>query len=95
MKEPVSKLYGDGAYDRWHVYGELDQRGIAPVIPPRRDAAIKQHGNCKAKPLARDEAIRHICCKGRSGWKEEVGYHRRSLIETCKSRMEQAFGYSR
>lgn len=92
VKEPVGKLYGDGAYDRWNVYGELDRRDIDPVIPPRRGAVIRQHGNSNAKPLPRDEAIRHIRRRGRDGWKEEVGYHRRSLVETTMWRMKQAFG---
>jgi hypothetical protein len=89
---PIGKLYGDGAYDRWELYDELVKRSITPVIPPRRDASIRQHGNSKAKPLARDEAIRHIRRKGRGGWKREVGYHRRSLVETSMYRLKQTFG---
>lgn len=89
---PVRKFYGDGAYDRWKVHAELEQRGISPVIPPQRGAVIKQHGNVKAKRLARDEAIRRIRRTGRRKWKEEIGYHRRSLVETTMYRLKQAFG---
>ncbi len=92
VDQPIGKLYGDGAYDRWEVYGQLNDRSIDPVIPPQRNAVIKQHGNCTAKPLPRDEAIRRIRRKSRSGWKKEVGYHRRSLVETCMWRMKQSFG---
>lgn len=92
VDEPVGKLYGDGAYDRWKVHELLAEAGISPVIPPQRGASIKQHGNSKAKPLARDEALRRIRRKGRSGWKKEIGYHRRSLVETSMYRLKQAFG---
>ncbi len=65
---------------------------LAAVIPPRKNAKIKQHGNCAAEPLPRDEAIRRIRRTSRGGWKEEVGYHRRSLGEAAMYRIKQAFG---
>jgi hypothetical protein len=70
----------------------LEREAILPVIPPRRSAAIKKHGNCAGKPLPRDEAIRGIRRLGRRQWKEEVGYHRRSLVETSIYRLKQSFG---
>jgi len=88
----VGKFYGDGAYDKWKVYGELAKHKITPVIPPRRNAKIKQHGNSKLPPLPRDEAIRGIRKYGRSGWKKRIGYHRRSLAETAMFRMKTCFG---
>jgi hypothetical protein len=89
---PVKKLYGDGAYDKWKLYDVLDREEIMPVIPPRRGASIRRHGNCAGKPLARDEALRGIRRLGRRRWKQEVGYHRRSLVETSMSRLKRAFG---
>lgn len=89
---PVAKLYGDGAYDRWKLYDELAQEEIQPVIPPRRGAAIRQHGNRAAPPLPRDEALRGMRRHGRKGWKRTSGYHRRSLVETSMFRLKQAFG---
>lgn len=88
----VSKLYGDGAYDKWKVYGGLAEAEIQPVIPPRQGASIRQHGNCAAPRLPRDEAVRGIRRHGRQGWKRASGYHRRSLVETSMSRLKQAFG---
>jgi hypothetical protein len=86
---------GDGAYDKWKVYDTLLERdNIVPIIPPRRDAKIKQHGNRKLPPLARDVAIRGIRKLGRSEWKRQVGYHRRSLAETAMYRMKTIFGAS-
>lgn len=89
---PVNALYGDGAYDQWKVYGELAEREIQPIIPPRRNAKIKQHGNSSQTPLPRDEAIRAIRRSGRKSWKESIGYHRRSLAETAMYRMKCCFG---
>jgi hypothetical protein len=90
----VVEFGGDGAYDKWKVYDTLLEREIAPIIPPRRDAKIKRHGNSKLPPLARDAAIRGIRKLGRSEWKRQVGYHRRSLAETAMYRMKTLFGAS-
>lgn len=89
---PVHAFYGDGAYDQWKVYDTLDEQHIQPVIPPRRNAKVKQHGNSSQTPLARDEAIRSIRRSGRKSWKESIGYHRRSLAETAMHRMKCCFG---
>jgi hypothetical protein len=91
----IGKFSGDGAYDKWKVYDTLLERdGITPIIPPRRDAKITQHGNSKLPPLARDQAIRGVRKFGRSEWKRQVGYHRRSLAETAMCRMKTLFGAS-
>jgi hypothetical protein len=91
-KNRVNKLGGDGAYDKWKVYGTLSKRNIEPIIPPRRDAKIKHHGNSKLATLPRDVAIRSIRKLGRAEWKRRVGYHRRSLAETAMYRMKTLFG---
>lgn len=88
----VNAFYGDGAYDQWKVYETLADQNIQPVIPPRRNAKVKQHGNSSQRPLARDEAIRFIRRSGRKSWKESIGYHRRSLAETAMHRMKCCFG---
>ena len=92
INQPMETFYGDGAYDKWKVYDRLETSNIQAVIPPQHNAKIKQHGNAIAEPLARDEAIRGIRRFGRSGWKKEVGYHRRSLSETAMSRLKCTFG---
>jgi Transposase DDE domain len=92
VKGPVEAFYGDGAYDQWKVYDSLSRREIQPIIPPRRNAKIKQHGNASQIPLPRDEAIRSIREQGRKSWKESIGYHRRSLAETAMHRIKCCFG---
>lgn len=92
VRSRIGKFYGDGAYDQWKVYESLETRGTEPIIPPRRNAKIKQHGNSRLAPLPRDAAIREIRHRGRRAWKERVGYHRRSLSETAMHRMKCCFG---
>jgi hypothetical protein len=95
---PLAQVTADGAYDWSSCYAAVAARPEHPraVFPPRhgrrRRARIKQHGNCDAPALARDEHIRHIRRVGRRRWKQEVGYHRRSLAETFNSRWKRLFG---
>ena len=88
----IGRFYGDGAYDKWKVYETLGSRKIRAIIPPQRNAKIKRHGNSGGRPLSRDVAIRAIRRRGRRRWKEDVGYHRRSLSETAMYRMKCCFG---
>ena len=91
--ESVEQVGGDGAYDKRKVYEDCAARGVRRVvIPPRKDARIWQHGNCAAPPLARDENLRRIRKVGRKRWKQESGYHRRSLVETAMFRFKTIFG---
>jgi Transposase DDE domain len=92
VERPVSGAGADGAYDRRTVYEALDRRGARAVIPPRRDAKIRRHGNRSGPRLARDENLRRIRQVGRKAWKEESGYHRRSLAETAVFRLKTIFG---
>ena len=93
MEEPVAQLSGDGAYDKRKVYQACRERGITRVtIPPRKNARIWQHGNCLAPPLVRDENLRQIRKQGRKSWKQESGYHQRSLAETAMFRFKTLFG---
>ena len=91
IEQPVEKLYADGGYDHWNVYQALAQRQIAPVIALRKNARLRQHGNCATR-LPRDENLRQIRRWGPRGWKRRVGYHRRSLVETAFWRLKRSFG---
>src|SRR3954466_4558444 len=92
VENPVESAAADGAYDRQVVYDALEGRSARAVIPPRRDAKVKRHGNTSGPRLARDENLRRIRKVGRSAWKEESGYHERSLAETAMFRMKGIFG---
>jgi hypothetical protein len=92
VENPIDSAAGDGAYDRQEVYDALEGRSARAVVPPRRDAKIQRHGNTSGPRLARDENLRRIRQIGRSAWKEESGYHERSLAETAMFRMKTIFG---
>ncbi len=92
VEQEITAFYGDGAYDTWAVREHLEEERIHQIIPPRKNAKIKQHGNSSADPIERDECVRQIRSGGKKAWKESIGYHRRSLAETAMSRMKGAFG---
>jgi hypothetical protein len=92
VDNPIESAAADGAYDRQEVYDALESRSARAVVPPRRDAKIKRHGNSSGPRLARDENLRRIRRIGRSAWKKESGYHERSLAETAMFRMKTIFG---
>lgn len=84
----------DGAYDKRRVYEALNRHSpkVEILIPPRKNARIWQHGNSKQERLKRDENLRYIRKHGRQAWKEDFGYHIRSLAETIMFRLKTFFG---
>ncbi len=92
VEGPLSGAGADGSYDRRSVYEALERRGARAIIPPGRDAKIQRHGHRSGPRLARDENLRRIRQIGRAAWKQESGYHRRSLGETAMFRMKTIFG---
>lgn len=88
----IDTVGADGAYDKWVCYHAIEAKSATPVIPPQKNARIKQHGNCKALPLPRDEAIRYIRRHGRAKWKREHGYHLRSVAEAAIRRFKVCIG---
>lgn len=92
IKGKIEKFAGDGAYDKKKVYKYLARRGIKPIIPPRKNARISKHGNCRGKPLPRDKNIRGIRKMGRKNWKRKMNYHRRSIAESTMFRFKNTFG---
>ena len=88
----VKKFGGDGAYDKTKVYDTLEKKNIKPIIPPRKNARIKRHGNCSDRAKPRDKAIRYIRRHGRKKWKKTSGYHKRSLAETTMFRYKTILG---
>ncbi|MEW6405612.1 MAG: IS5 family transposase, partial [Chloroflexota bacterium] len=81
IEETLLSCAGDGAYDKRKVYEALNQHSseVDILIPPRKNAHIWQHGNSKEERHKRDENLRSIRKHGRKAWKEESGYHIRSL----------------
>jgi hypothetical protein len=94
IDQPIDALAADGAYDKRKVYDALNKHApnAKALIPPRKNARIWQHANTKADRLKRDENLRYIRKHGRKTWKNDSGYHIRSLAETTMFRMKTIFG---
>jgi hypothetical protein len=89
----IESLAGDGAYDKKVVYNAGTERGVKRwLIPPQKNAKIIQHGNLSSPPHPRDQNLRAIRLTTRKRWKEQIGYHVRSLVETAMFRWKTIFG---
>lgn len=82
----ITTFTADGAYDKKKVYETLSEKKIKSIIPPRKGARIKKHGNKKGLKNNRDQNIRMIRKTGRKRWKEKINYHKRSIAETTMFR---------
>jgi len=94
IEQEIDEFAADGAYDKRKVYDGLNAHSpnVNILIPPRKNARIWKHGNTKAERLKRDENLRSIRKHGRKAWKENSGYHVRSLSETAMFRLKTIFG---
>jgi IS5 family transposase len=88
ISEPIRQVSADGAYDTIACHQAIAARNARPAIPPRETAVVRETGEWDA----RDDAVRRIEAIGLAHWKQEVGYHRRSLAETMMFRMKTTFG---
>lgn len=88
----ITQVSGDGGYDSWACHDAIAARGAIATIPVRRGSKIRQHAKCASPPLPRDQILRRERKVGRAVWKQESGYHRRSLAETAMFRQKQIFG---
>jgi len=84
IEQSLLACASDGAYDKRKVYEALNQHSP--------NALIWQHGNSKEKRLPRDENLRYIRKHEREQWKQDTGYHIRSLAETIMFRLKIIFG---
>jgi len=94
IEQALLACAADGAYDKRKVYDALNAHSpeVDIMIPPRKNAHIWQHGNSKEARLKRDENLRYIRQHGRQQWKDNSGYHIRSLAETFMFRLKTIFG---
>jgi hypothetical protein len=83
----IEAVCADGAYDFEQCYRAVKQAGARALIPPRRDAVMRRKGPFEQ----RDENLRGIRQHGRKQWKQESGYHQRSLVECAFFRLKTLF----
>jgi hypothetical protein len=90
----IRSFHGDGAYDKFGFRKVLGN-GIEQIIPPPKNAVIQKGKGKKPLPdylLQRNRAVKYINKYGSKSWKEENGYHRRSLNEVVMFRYKTIFG---
>jgi hypothetical protein len=107
VEQEIKQVSADGAYDYVECYAAIAKREAAAAIPPRRNARLHPQDSYwkDTRWQARNrnlERIRELQgCKpkdnkdkewGRKQWKQESGYHRRSLAETAVFRLKTIFG---
>jgi hypothetical protein len=98
VKSPVDRAGGDGAYDTYEVWELLKKKNIQGIIPPQENAIYWVDEKGQLLDLERNKILEQIDMKGRKEWKQQSGYHRRSLSETAMFRFKTIFGselYSR
>jgi hypothetical protein len=88
----MRQVSAGGACDKRKGYEALEEYGARAIIPPRRDAKIWQHGNSTGEPWRRGGNLRAMRRLGRRQWKQEAGYHRRSLAAAAFFRLKAIFG---
>ena len=93
----IKTIIGDGAYDAKDNYLLGRKLGIEIIAPPPKNAT--EHLNSFHYQVydtpgweERNTVIRHVEEFGLDGWKADVDYHRRSLIENAFYRWKTTFG---
>lgn len=86
----IEVVGGDGAYDTKAARAAIAGRGALAVIPPV-DGAVHWPASQAGAP-ERNEAVEHISQSGKQNWKNESGYHRRSLVENLMYRFKTLTG---
>lgn len=79
----IAQVSADGAYDTEGTHAAIAERGAKATIPPREGAVLWGEDH------PRDALLAEIAAKGRTGWKKDAGYHRRSIAENMMYRLKQ------
>jgi len=95
----VQTIIGDGAYDAQRNYLDITRkRGIEFIAPPPKNATLHlntgRHFSWYDTPgwEEHNQVVRHVIEYGLDGWKADVDYHRRSLVENTFFRLKTIFG---
>jgi hypothetical protein len=89
----IRRFHGDGAYDGFG-FREVSGSGIEQTIPPPKNAVIQKAKGKKPLPdylIQRNRAVEYINKHGSKSWKEQHGYHRRSLNEVVMFPLQDNF----
>ena len=94
LPQSVDRIYADGAYEKKSCYEAVYNNEITLIVPSRRNAVVRKNSLPELSPRNQTcESIRSLGDgeAGLKAWKEEIGYHKRSLAETAMYRFKQLF----
>lgn len=91
-KDQLIKVGGDKAYDSYECHETIGKRGAESAILLQRKAKVRRRKSKATPSLVRDDIVRRMRKVGRKKWKEEVGYHSRSLVENAFFRYKTILG---
>lgn len=89
----VGAMFGDGAYDAYRNYRELDKLGIKPVIKPKRTSIVlsDSFGYVAGR---RSRYVYEMKKHGYDYWRRKHNYGWRWLVEVAFSSFKRRFGES-
>jgi hypothetical protein len=101
----LSEMIGDGAFDANFLYRDIATLGGKLITPPKANAKVRTKrvydSNKHRGPYRitedpdwheRNAVVKRCNEIGIEAWKDEVGYHRRSLVENAFYRKKTIFG---
>ncbi|MEB2558821.1 IS5 family transposase [Burkholderia cenocepacia] len=88
--DSIDTIGGDRAYGTQACYAVITARGAAPSVPPREGAVHWQTTMPGASQ--RNAALDAIAQGSRREWKQQSGYHCRSLAENATDRLKTLTG---
>jgi hypothetical protein len=100
-KKVIEQTIADGSYDGREYYEYIEGSGSNLLVPPPKNATehYDVEGNARTGRIidspgykTRNSYLKSIKELGRDGWKNQSGYHKRSISETGMYRFKQTFG---
>ncbi len=90
VKETVTSVTADGAYDTTAFYESASKRGARVVVPPSRAATASRKARARAR--ARNRTVERVQEIGRRAWKKEAGNHQQARVENAFFRYKTSTG---
>jgi DNA polymerase III alpha subunit len=87
----ILSVTSDGIYDSYTCYDEAKKHGAVLITPPRKNAVMHEDETPRGEHI-RAGVIKKCNELGRKEWKKEVGYHKRSRVESGMYRYKSSCG---
>ena len=86
----IGKVYGDKGYTSIKCFDAIANCGGEAIIDIQRGVKTRAESSLGSKQ--RNDIVLKMESLGRKAWKEQSGYHRRSLVETQVFRWKKILG---